>query len=344
MRKLLNTLYVTTPESYLTKDGENLVIKIKDETRFRIPIHNLEGIVVFGYIGASPGLMGLCAERNVSLSFLTEHGRFIGRFIGKTKGNVLLRKKQYKLSESEIDAIKIASNFIIGKIANSRSILQRALRDHQNEISCSDNISKIVSELGSKLKYFTIPNSLDELRGFEGDSSRKYFSVFDSMIINQKEDFVFKERTRRPPLDNVNALLSFVYTLLMRDICGALETVGLDPAVGFLHRDRPGRESLALDMMEELRPYLADRLVLSLINRKQISGKDFLKKENGAVFMNDDCRKEILTNWQKRKQEEIQHPYLNEKISIGLIPYSQALLMARFIRGDIEAYPPFLLK
>jgi len=343
MRKLLNTLYVTTPESYLTKDGENVVIKIQDEIKFRIPAHNLEGIVTFGYAGASPGLMKLCAERGIGLSFMTEYGKFIARVTGKVSGNVLLRRKQYRLADNDSECVKIASAFVAGKIANARVVLQRAIRDHGDSIN-SNELNTAVNSLSYRIKQSQTAISLDELRGIEGDAARVYFSVFNQLIIAQKDSFAFTDRNRRPPTDPVNALLSFLYTLLMHDVCSALETVGLDPAVGFLHRDRPGRPSLALDLMEELRAYIADRLVLSLINRKQISISGFVIKENGAVYMKDDTRKEILTAWQKRKQEEISHPYLNETIPIGLLPYIQALLLARFIRGDIDGYPPFFWK
>jgi len=343
MRKLLNTLYVTTPESYLSKDGQNVVVSVKSEEKFRIPIHNIEGIVCFGYMGASPGLIGLCAENNVGLTFATESGWFLGRFTGKVNGNVLLRRKQFRMADSDSDSLSIAQMVIAGKLANSRNVLQRAMRDHQvniNKVAFEESVSVI----NNKLSSIQRANNLDELRGYEGEGALAYFSVFDQMILHQKEHFFFHERSRRPPLDNVNAMLSFVYTLLMHEVTTALETVGLDPCVGFLHRDRPGRSSLALDIMEEFRPYLADRLVLSLINRKQVSSGGFIHPDTSGVTMTDETRKEIISAWQKRKQETIIHPFLNEEIQLGLLPYVQALIFARFLRGDLDNYPVFIMK
>ena len=343
MRKLLNILYITSPDSYLSRDGENIVVLVGNVEKFRIPIHNIEGVVTFGYCGASPALLGLCAERNVSLSFLTEHGRFLGRLSGPVKGNVLLRRKQYRMADDEKTALNLSKIFIAGKIANCRNILQRAIRDHEAQVD-----SKVIAEASEILfhrqKQVLKAEDLGMLRGIEGESASIYFGVFNELIINQKEDFNIKGRTRRPPKDNVNALLSFVYTLLANEVQSALEVTGLDPYVGFLHTDRPGRPSLALDLMEEFRPYLADRLVLSLINRKQINGKGFLNRDESGVIMDDNTRKEVLNAWQKRKQEEILHPFLQEKIHIGLLPYAQALLFARYIRGDIDNYPVFLMK
>ncbi len=343
MRKLLNTLYVTTPESYLAKDGENVVIRIDDKEKFRIPIHNLEGIVSFGYMGASPGLMHLCAERNVALSFLTEHGRFLCRVNGAVSGNVLLRRTQYRIADNKEQSLKLAKLFVAGKIANGRTVLQRAYRE-QNTGNDLLELESTIQLMALKQKQVLQTLSADVLRGVEGEAAQSYFGVFDQLILSQKENFFMKGRNRRPPKDNVNAMLSFVYTLLMHEVRAALESVGLDPCVGFFHTDRPGRASLALDMMEEFRPYLADRLVLTLINRKQVNQHGFKGNEAGGILMTDETRKEVLTAWQKRKQEEIQHPYLQTSIPVGLLPYSQALLMARFIRGDIENYPVFVNK
>ncbi len=343
MRKLLNTLYVTTPESYLARDGENIIVRVKNEDKFRIPVHNIEGIVCFGYTGASPALMGMCAERNVGLSFLTEHGYFLSRVNGRVSGNVLLRRKQYRVADNAVQALSIAKLFITGKIANCRAILQRATRDH--EIAQGEEVLEPAIRLFSEnIKQINGVNSADELRGIEGECAHVYFGAYDHLIMHNKDSFYIRGRNRRPPKDNVNALLSFLYTLLMHDVQSALETVGLDPCVGFLHTDRPGRPGLALDMMEEFRPYLADRMVLTLINRKQIDGRGFLSNEGNGVIMTDETRKEVITAWQKRKQEEILHPYLQEKIPVGLLPYSQALLMARFLRGDIDNYPVFLTR
>jgi CRISP-associated protein Cas1 len=343
MRKLLNTLFVTTPEAFLSRDGENIVVKVENKERFRIPVHNIEGIVSMGFMGASPSLMSLCAERKVALSFVSEGGRFLGRVSGPVSGNVLLRRKQYRVADDEDAALELAKLFIAGKIANSKTVLQRALRDHQAVVN-PVALEGAVSTLSIKQKHVLIASNANELRGYEGESAMTYFSVFDQLILHQKADFKMEGRNRRPPLDNVNALLSFVYTLLMHEVRAALESVGLDPCVGFLHVDRPGRQSLALDMMEEFRPFLADRLVLSLINRKQISKGGFVKQPTGGIIMDDATRKEVITAWQKRKQEEITHPFLDERIPIGLLPYSQALLMARYLRGDLDNYPVFINK
>jgi CRISP-associated protein Cas1 len=343
MRKLLNTLYVTTPESYLSRDGENIVIKVDNKEKFRIPVHNVEGIVSFGYMGASPSLIALCAERNVAMSFVSEGGRFLGRFTGEVSGNVLLRRKQYRMADDEKFSLEIARLFIAGKVMNCRTVLQRILRDHPANIK-TETMEKAIDGLLNKQKKVLQAKSLGELRGHEGESAFTYFSVFDHLILHQKEDFRMEGRTRRPPMDNVNALLSFSYMLLMHEVRAALESVGLDPCVGFLHVDRPGRQSLALDLMEEFRPFLSDRVVLSLINRKQVNGKGFVKQSAGGILMDDETRKEVITAWQKRKQEEIIHPFLNEKVSIGLLPYCQALLLARYLRGDLDNYPVFINK
>ncbi len=342
MKKLLNTLYVTTPESYLHRDGENVLVKIGSDEKFRIPIHNLEGIVCFGYMGASPRLMQLCSENNVGLSFLSPHGKFLGRVNGEVRGNVLLRRTQYRVADNSEASLDIAKGFIAAKIVNCRTVLGRSLRDHGEVIRCdrirnADNL--LIENLG---KIETCPDA-DVLRGIEGNCAKFYFDVLDELILKQKTDFFIHNRNRRPPLDNMNALLSFLYTLLAHDMESALETVGLDPYVGFFHTDRPGRAGLALDMMEELRPFMADRLVLNMVNLQQICGNDFMKKEGGGVILTDKGRKAVLEVWQKRKQDAITHPFLNEKISVGLLPYVQALLMARFLRGDIDGYPPFFM-
>ncbi|MCX7842349.1 MAG: type I-C CRISPR-associated endonuclease Cas1c [Clostridia bacterium] len=343
MRRLLNTLYVTTPEAYIAKEGENILIKVKEETVFRFPIHNLEGIVCFGYTGASPGAMHLCCEKGVGLSFLSESGRFLGRVTGEVSGNVLLRRKQYRWADNDSERLRLAKRFVAAKLFNSRSVLQRCIRDHESAID-SGKLLKVSGYMKSMFERIENAGNVDVLRGIEGEAANLYFSCFDELIISQKDCFVFEDRNRRPPTDNVNALLSFIYTLLAHECTSALEAVGLDPQVGFLHCDRPGRSSLALDIMEELRAYLGDRLVLSLINRKQVSKSGFLKKENGAVIMNDETRKEVLSAWQTRKKDEIEHPFLGEKIPVGLIPYVQAMLLARNLRGDLEDYPPFLWK
>lgn len=323
MRILLNTLYITTPEAYLSKDGLNVVVSVKQNEIFRIPIHNIEQIVTFGYMGASPGLMKLCADNNVSLTFLSPQGRYISRSQGPTKGNVLLRKAQYKNSDEPNYALHISKLFIGGKIQNYRNILRRFIRDNGDDADIAEVAEKL---LRCKRKVLNA-DSIDSVRGIEGEAATYYFSVFSRLLLNQKEDFVFEGRNRRPPKDAINALLSFIYTLICNDMTAALETVGLDPYVGFMHTLRPGRASLALDMMEELRAYLGDRLVLSLINRKQITIKDFIKQGDEGVVMTDSCRKTIISAWQNKKKEQITHPYLNEKVSIGLLPYINTLLI-----------------
>ncbi len=343
MRKLLNTLYVTTRDSYLSRDGENIVIKIDNHEKFRLPIHNIESVVCFGYLGASPSLMALCAERNVTLSFLSENGYFLARVTGSVSGNVLLRRNQYRMADNPIQSQNLSKLIVAGKIANCRNVLKRSLRDHP-ELDQFSELHQAIFVLYSCIDKTFRCDCSETLRGIEGEAASLYFSVFDHLILAQKNGFQFKRRTRRPPLDNVNSLLSFCYILLMHEVRSALESVGLDPCVGFYHTDRPGRQSLALDLMEELRSYLADRMVLTLINRKQVTPAGFSSIEAGGIMMNDETRKQVISAWQKRKQEEITHPFLNEKIPVGLVPYTQALLLARYIRGDLNEYPVFLLK
>lgn len=343
MRKLLNTLYVTSPDAYLSLDGENVVILLGGKEKLRVPLHNLEGIVVFGYTGASPAFMGQCAKRNLALTFLTPNGRFLARVVGESRGNVILRRQQYRMADCPEESLEIAKNCIIGKVCNSRSVVKRAIRDHGPRID-EERFETVAGQLKNSTEQIRNAKSLEELRGYEGEAASVYFSVMDDLILQQKEDFYFHSRNKRPPLDNVNAVLSFVYTLLAHEVAAALETVGLDAYVGFLHTDRPGRVSLALDMMEELRSVLADRFVISLINKRMICGEGFEVQENGSVFMKDETRKEILRNWQERKQDKLKHPFLDETIEWGLVPYVQAMLLARFIRGDLDGYPPFLWK
>lgn len=341
MRRLLNTLYVTTQGSYLSRDGETVHLRVDHETRLRLPIHTLGGIVCFGRVSCSPPLMELCGERGVAVSFLSEHGKFYARVQGPIAGNVLLRREQYRRADDGASSAEVARMAVLGKVANGRMVLLRFLRDYpdsENKLAVEGAAGRLAQAVGELRQ----PQPLDRVRGVEGDAARNYFGVFDHLVTAQKEAFPFRGRTRRPPLDNLNALLSFAYTLLVHDTSAALESVGLDPAVGFLHRDRPGRPSLALDLMEEFRPVLADRLVLSLINRQQVNPKGFRTSESGAVLMNEATRKEFLLAYQKRKQEEIRHPFLGEKMEVGLLPHVQALLMARYLRGDLDAYPPFL--
>jgi CRISPR-associated protein Cas1 len=346
MRHLLNTLYVTTQGAYLSREGETVLVRVDQEAKLRVPIHTLGGIVCFGQVSCSPPLMALCGERNVAISFLSEHGRFYARVQGPVSGNVLLRREQYRRADSEAFSAKIAQSVVVAKIANCRTVLLRAIRDHAEnpQVPALEAAGVRLARLLDDPALRGQAVGLDAVRGLEGDAARTYFDVFDHLITAQKEDFFFRERSRRPPLDNLNALLSFFYTLLVHDVTAALETVGLDPAVGYLHRDRPGRPSLALDLMEEFRPVLADRLALSLVNRQQIRGKGFKKTETGAVLMDDTTRKEVLVAYQKRKQEEIQHPFLGEKVEVGLLPFVQAMLLARYLRGDLDGYPPFFWK
>ena len=336
----MNVLYVTSADTYLALDGENIVIKKDDQTAMRLPLHNLEQIVCFNYQGASPALMGACVERNIGLCFLSPAGRFLARVEGKVRGNVLLRKKQYSLSEKPNESLPIARCMLMGKISNSRKVVERAIRDHGVLLNL-ERLHQASSMLKEQVISVSKGGTLEELVGFEGSAAKVYFRVMDELILQQKEGFYFKERSRRPPLDNFNALLSFLYTLLTVDASSALETVGLDPFVGYLHQDRPGRPSLALDLMEELRPVFADRMSLSLVNLRKINEKGFEKKESGGVLMDAATRKEVIAAWQERKKEVIMHPFLKEKVSFGLIPYIQALLLARHLRGDLDAYPPF---
>ena len=343
MKRLLNTLYVTTQGAYLSREGETVLVRVDGETKLRVPILTLGSIVCFGQVSCSPPLMGLCAERSVTISFLSGRGRFYARVQGPVSGNVLLRREQYRRADDEDFAAELARAMVVAKIANSRTALMRAVRDRPQDTGAGE-LSKAVQHLAALLKELDSPQPLDSVRGREGDAARRYFSVFDHLIVAQKEDFFFRERSRRPPLDNLNSLLSFLYTLLVHDVSAALEGVGLDPAVGYLHQDRPGRPGLALDMMEEFRPFLADRLALSLVNRQQVKGKGFGKTETGAVLMDEETRREVLVAYQNRKQEEIRHPFLGEKVAVGLLPHVQALLLARYLRGDLDGYPPFIWK
>ncbi len=343
MKRLLNTLYITSGNRYLSLDGENVVVLEEQQEIGRIPLHNLQAIVTFGYTGASPALMGVCAQRNIELSFMSGNGRFLARVTGEVKGNVTLRKQQYRVSDDREKSIKIARNFILGKVYNSRWVLERAGRDYAMRLD-AELIRKKSLYLAQSMKNIRMCENNEELLGLEGEAASVYFSVFDELILQQKKDFYFHGRNKRPPLDNVNAMLSFAYSLLA-SMCGsALESVGLDPYVGFFHTDRPGRMSLALDLMEEFRSIMADRFVLTLINKRIMKSDHFMKKENGAVIMSDEGRKLFISAWQSKKQETITHPFLNEKIEWGMAPYVQSMLLARYLRGDIDEYPPFFWK
>lgn len=347
MKKHLNTLYITSDDAYIHKERETFIVELKDAEGisrkvFQAPIHSIENIVCFGFKALSPQLMAFCAENNVGISYLTETGKFLARVYGAQKGNVLLRKAQYAISDNEFESLKIAKNIIAAKVANYRHLLQRHQRNHP--ANYSDKLTASIDTLSRKTNKIKDVQSLAELRGYEGECANIYFSVLSELITSQKEDFIFNQRTKRPPLDPANALLSFLYSILANDVRSALETIGLDPQVGFLHQLRAGRPSLALDLMEEFRAYLGDRIMLNLINLKQVIIKDFEIRESGEVRMSDKARKQLLVAYQKRKQEEITHPFLGEKMTIGLLPHIQAQLLARYIRGDIENYPPFYLK
>ena len=346
MRRHLNTLYVTTDGAYLSKDGTNVVVTADGAERGRVPIHMLGGVVCLGRVSLSPPLMGFCAEQGVTVSFLTENGRFLARVEGPVSGNVLLRRAQYRVADDHDLAAALVRSIVIGKTLNQRAVIRRALRDHGDGLSEDESAARAEVErtLTDIARRAGRPQDVDALRGLEGEAARRYFAVFDGLIRGDRDVFRFAGRSRRPPLDPVNALLSFLYTLLVHDCRAALETVGLDPAVGFLHRDRPGRPGLALDLMEEFRPVLADRVALSLINRRQVSRSDFRTLDNGAVLLTDESRKTVLVAYQERKKDELMHPFLEEKAPLGLVPHLQAQLLARRLRGDLDGYPPFVWK
>ena len=343
MRQLLNTLFVTSEDIYLSLDGENVVANRDRQELARYPLHTLAGIVSFSYAGASPALMGACAKREVSLAFCTPRGRFLARITGEASGNVLLRRTQYRIADDPGPCCRLARNMVFGKVYNARWSLERTRRDHGLRVD-GQRLADASAQLRQLLPQIRSETAPDSLRGLEGAAATVYFGVLDQLILGEKPLFSFQGRSRRPPMDPINALLSFAYSLLANDCAAALESVGLDSYVGFLHRDRPGRVSLALDLMEELRPCMADRFVLTLVNNRVVGEGDFDRRENGAVFLNDAGRRTFLNHWQQRKRETLTHPYLREKVSWGLIPYVQALLLARHLRGDLEEYPPFLWK
>jgi CRISPR-associated protein Cas1 len=342
MKKHLNTLYITSDDAYLSKERETFVVEVDHKKVFQAPIHSIENIVCFGFKPLTPALMAFCAENNVGVSFLSETGQFLARVYGAQKGNVLLRKAQYAAADSEFESLKIARPIVAAKVSNYRNLLLRHQRNHPDD--CPDALIAVATTLGSRLADIQRAESLDGLRGHEGECASLYFGVLSSLITAQRDDFTFSTRTKRPPLDPANAMLSFLYSILANDVRSALETVGLDPQVGFLHQLRSGRPSLALDIMEEFRAYLGDRVMLNLINLKQVSKKDFEIRESGEVRMADEARKTLLSAYQKRKQEETTHPFLGEKMTVGLLPHIQAQLMARYLRGDISDYPPFYTK
>jgi len=340
MKKLLNVLYVSTQSIYLHQEGDTVVAEKDHKTILRLPIHTLAGIVCFGNVLCSPFLLGLCGEHGVHVSFLSDYGKFLARVEGSVSGNVLLRIAQTNASNTPQKSKDVASSFVIGKLLNSRAVIMRRLRDHGMDNDCQ----KVAEHFSDAIRRVKLADNINAVRGIEGEAASFYFSVFNKLLVAQESDFSLKSRSRRPPLDPMNALLSFLYTLLAHDCEGALQSVGLDPQIGFLHALRAGRPSLALDLMEEFRAILADRLAISLVNLNQLSIKDFTFTDSGAVLLAEDARKTVLTAWQRKKQDELVHPFINEKIKIGLLPYVQALLLARFLRGDMDAYPPFILR
>lgn len=343
MRKLLNTLFVTSENRYLSLKNENVVVHEGEQIIAQFPLISLEGIVSFSYQGASPALMGACAKRGISLVFMSPNGRFLCRVSGIDQGNVLLRRQQCRVAEDDAQCARIARNMIIGKIYNERWVLGRALRDHGMRLDQA-KIEDSISVLQSAISSLQEMEDTESICGVEGSAAAQYYRVFDELILSQKADFIFQGRNRQPPLDNINALLSFAYVLLAHECASTLESVGIDAYIGFLHKDRPGRASLALDLEEELRAPFADRLVLTLINNRVIRDKHFDRQEDGAVLLSEEGRRVFLRAWQEKKQETLTHPYLQEKIPWGLVPYVQSLLLARYLRGDLDGYPPFLWK
>ncbi|AGQ37964.1 TPA: type I-C CRISPR-associated endonuclease Cas1 [Mannheimia haemolytica] len=337
MRKLQNTLYITSQGSYLHKERETLVVEQDRKKVAQLPIHSIGHIFCFGNVLVSPFLMGFCGENNVNLAFFTENGRYLGRLQGRQSGNVLLRRAQYK--KSETNPVPVARNIIAAKIQASKRVLQRQIRNHGENA----DIQLAITALNYSLQQLKIADNLNLIRGIEGDAAARYFGMF-SHLIKENSGFHFDGRNRRPPRDGVNALLSFLYSILGKDISGALQGVGLDPQIGFLHADRPGRDSLAQDILEEFRAWWVDRMVLSLINRGQVKPDDFVTEASGAVTLKPEARKLLFQTLQAKKQEKIIHPFLEEEVEIGLLPYIQAMLLARHLRGDLAEYPPFLMR
>ncbi|NWO04591.1 MAG: type I-C CRISPR-associated endonuclease Cas1 [Alteromonadaceae bacterium] len=346
MRRQLNTLYITTEGAWLKKHGANIVMMIEGQERTRLPVHMLEALVCFGRVLVSPPLMGFCAEEGITITHLSPNGKFLARIEGPVSGNVLLRRAQYRITDDENGCASVIRHVLIGKVHNQRAVVARGLRDYSAKLALSErqNLENAKARLGRVARDLLREPTTNGLRGFEGEAAQVYFSVFDTLVRHDGEAFRFIGRNRRPPRDRINALLSFFYTLLTHDCRSALESVGLDPAVGFLHRDRPGRPSLALDIAEEFRPLLGDRLALSLVNRRQLREKDFVVAESGGVVLTEDARKKVLVAYQERKREELFHAFVDEKVPIGMLPILQAQLLARHLRGDLDAYPPFLWK
>jgi CRISPR-associated protein Cas1 len=342
MKKLFSTLYISSQETYISRERENIVVSLHAKEIFRSPVHLIQSVVCFGNVLCTPFFFELCAENNTSVSFFTQYGRFIAKVQSPVSGNVLLRKQQYKYSEDKKFCLETAKSILIGKLNNTRTVINRALRDHKDKIPNIDKLRFVSNHLQEGLNNIFKYENIDALRGLEGECANSYFEIFNDLILNNKKDFYMVGRNRRPPKDKVNCLLSFIYTLLAHDISSALEGVGLDPQVGFFHKDRPGRPSLSLDMMEEFRTVIADRLVITLVNLSQLDTKGFKESQSGGILMSDENRKTVIDSYRKRKEEEIFHPFLKENIKIGLFYHAQAMLFARYIRGDIDAYPTFI--
>jgi len=343
MKKLLNTLYILSEDAYLALDGETIRVIYEDGSSKAVPLHLLEGIVTFSYKGASPALLGKCAEKGIRVSFYSFSGRYLTSIENTTGGNVHLYREQYRLADDSAFSLNVAKSFISGKLYNAKYVLLRCARDHENRVdvnalkSAAENISRY-------LKDVQTVDCLERLRGIEGNAAGEYYGVFNEMILQNIDSFAFSGRSKRPPLDRINALLSFSYSLLANDCASALYGSGLNPYVGFMHVDRPGRKSLALDLEEELRSPFADRFVLTLINNRIVTSEDFNLMENGAVLLKEEARRKFLSEWQKRKKDKITHPFLGEHVEWGLVPHVQSMLLARFIRGELDQYPPFFWK
>ena len=339
MKKLLETLYITTPESYLFERNGNICISIGGAEKASVPISQVDSIVLFGKNTLSTALLAFCSQNDVTITFLSENGYFLGRVCGPVSGNVLLRKRQYEsLSDGDF-ANRFVRDLLFCKIRNSKSVLMRYARSTADEAAkCA--VTAAASDLSEMAQKLDACTDIDSMRGIEGAAASVYFSRFDDLLSNPK-GYRFEVRSRRPPLNEVNAVLSFVYTLLAHDVRSSMETVGLDPAAGYLHTLRPGRPSFALDIMEELRAPLCDRLVISMFNKDQFQPQDFTT-DFGAVYLSEKGRRKVIEQWRSRKRETIQHPFLKEKIPIGMIPYAQSMLFARVLRGDLDRYPPFV--
>lgn len=343
MRQLLNTLYVTTEPSYLHLDHDTVRMEVNGDTEAQVPLHHLGAIVCFGNVLVSPALMGRCADDGRSVVFLGRTGRFKARVRGPQSGNVLLRQAQFEQANDESVCAAIARALVAGKVQNSRRLVVRAAREIDDP-ERQAALREAAKSMARTLSYLEEAQSIDEIRGLEGEAAKTYFGVLSHMIRQQREDFQMTMRSRRPPRDRFNAVLSFLYTLLLNDCTAAAEGVGLDFQMGFLHVPRPGRPSLGLDLMEELRAPIADRLALTLINRRQLTPDDFRERSGGAVLLSDEGRKTVIVAYQERKQEEITHPFLDRTMEIGLIPHTQARLLARTLRGDMKSYIPFLVR